>query len=211
MNPYVDERPAPPVTGSPGIAQGDNGNLELVAPAVTDGFWVFWCNLDTVEHHAGAPLGRWSPGLHVPTGERVHAVRIAQVDAGPDWLEATVLMAGVVHRWCWSPIGGFAPAGVLASGVADVGPLHQDTDGRFTVTVRPVEGAPYRLVGDAADYPALDLQRVDGDVEPLPTALAEATCHSTRGEERVLIRDGALWHGQGVEPRPLQPAVWVHE
>lgn len=208
----IEEREAPAVAGSPGITQGrygENGNLELVAPDVADGFWVLWCNLDTVEHHAGAPLGRWSPGLHVPTGGRVDAVRIAQVAAGPDWLECVVLTAGVAHRWHWSPAGGFEAAGVLAIGVSDIGPLHQDTDGRFSITVQPADGDTYRLAGAAGMYPVLDLRRVDGEVEPLPDPTAGATCRSSRGEERVLIRDGALWHAVGAPPEPLHPARWV--
>lgn len=147
----------PALTGSPWVTQGaygDAGNLELVAPAADDGFWVFWFNADPVDHQQGAAVRCWSGGLHVFAGHRVQAARITQVQRGPRFLEALALSDGTLHRLYWTPEDGFVHAGPIATGIADTSAVVEQPAG-LHVDVRRTDGTFVRLVGDASAYPAV--------------------------------------------------------
>ena len=159
------DRPLPPVSGSSGLTQGrygDRGNLELVAPDLHDGFWVFWFNGDAVQHRHDVLHGSWSAGLHVPTGgRRLLSVRITQVPFGPDYLEVIGRLATTgLHRWYWTPADGFVDGGAVA-------PASSAEPARMTL----LRGAPAilcvrgerveQVVASVRDYPALSWRADD--------------------------------------------------
>jgi hypothetical protein len=145
----------PPVSGSPGLAQGvygDAGNLELLAPAADHGMWVFWWNADPVDHRQGAAQGEWSGGLHLFPRHHVSAARITQVSRGPDFLEVLAVTAGALHRLHWSPQAGFVEDGVVLDGIADVSAPIETPEG-FEALAARADGDVLHLRGDASDYP----------------------------------------------------------
>ncbi|UQX88222.1 hypothetical protein M6D93_18325 [Jatrophihabitans telluris] len=144
--------PFPPTAGTPGLAQGSygqRGNLELVIPDPLDGFWVFWFNADLDERHAGAALGRWSGGLHVPTRSLLNRVSIAQVPFGPNFLEVATEGSDGRQRWYWTPTDGFVHDGPLPDGPSGNGPVAVN-DSLITVA------ADRCVVSGASNYPTLD-------------------------------------------------------
>lgn len=155
------QEPWPAVTGRPGLTQGrygSVGNLELVAAAADGGLWVGWFNADPTESWSGAAIGRWSGALRFGARRRFLEARIAQVDAGPDWLEAVGRTAdGNLRRHVWSPADGFVDHGVLAADVASTSAVvTHPGDGSLLLAVAHHDGMVRVLRGEAGpSYPDL--------------------------------------------------------
>lgn len=152
--------PWPPVAGRPGLAQGRygaEGNLELVVPAVDDGIWVGWFNLDPHETWSGAAVGAWSGALKFAGGHRYVSADVTQVDAGPDFLEVIALTThGVVRRHVWSPGPGFVDHGELARSVASCAALVQGADGTLSLDLTRRDGSALVLTATpTGSYPQL--------------------------------------------------------
>lgn len=155
MQSTLIEDDLPTLAGSPGLTQGaygDAGNLELVAPAADGGFWVFWFNADPVEHRAGAAMRAWSGGLHVFGEHRVTAARIAQMQAGPRFLEALAVTDGELHRLHWTPSDGFVADGPVARSIATMSATVELGDELHVLGVQR-NGTLVHLRGDACGYP----------------------------------------------------------
>lgn len=131
---------------------GQHGNLELVVPDPVDGFRVHWFNGDD-EPAAGVSPREWSGGLHVPTGERLDAVRISQVPYGPDFLEVVGRSAGWLRRWYWTPADGFVGGGTVAEvRSSDPAPVVAADGGLHTV-VATSDGEVVHVASDVVAYP----------------------------------------------------------
>lgn len=167
--------PLPPVRGIPAVTQGrygSVGNLELVAPAIDGGLWVCWYNSDAIESGRGAAVGCWSGGLHFAGRAQLEAATIAQLAAGPDYLEVLATGDGLAHRYCWSPGAGFVEYPNL--GVATACSALIELNGQAHVLVVRV-GELVHAYAAMADYPALDWQ-----FSPMGRA-AESVGLTTRG------------------------------
>lgn len=162
--------PWPPVNGTPGTTQGRYGragNLELVAPAVDDGLWVGWFNADPEETYQGAAVGSWSGALRFGRGMRYVSATIAQVQAGPDFLEVLAMSeAGELRRHVWTPTDGFVDHGAVAHGVSGSSGVVETPDGDHVVAVvgalglqilsgRPGRGYPVMTLESAVERPGL--------------------------------------------------------
>lgn len=215
--------PWPPVAGRPGLAQGRygaEGNLELVVPAVDDGIWVGWFNLDLHETWSGAAIGAWSGALKFAGGHRYVSADVTQVDAGPDFLEVIALTTdGVVRRHVWSPGPGFVDHGELARSVVSCTALVQMADGtlslaltrrdglRRIVTATPTGSYP-ELTFDEAVHPEEGRPVVHPAVGPEEEAEAAAEVRvGGRTERHVVTRRGdRLWHRIGDPTSATAPA-----
>lgn len=147
----------PPVMGRPGLTQGrygNAGNLELVAPAVDDGLWVGWFNSDSHDDRTTTRSRAWSGALRFARGRRYRTADIAQLDAGPDWLEVVALsQAGEVVRHVWSPESGFLEQEVTQVGVRDVSGLVLDPAGMHHLAIVAEDGIVTVLSAGAAEHP----------------------------------------------------------
>ncbi|MFT4083744.1 MAG: hypothetical protein QM638_14275 [Nocardioides sp.] len=146
----------PPVGGLPGLTQGaygTRGNLELVVPAVDTGFWVLWFNADEHDERSGAAVGCWSGGLHVETDDRLTAVTISQIEAGPRFLEVTLLGGDTARRMFWCPERGFVAGGVLEPAAAAVAPI-RELAGAMTTMITTTDGRTLWLRGEGYPEPA---------------------------------------------------------
>jgi hypothetical protein len=190
----------PAVRGCPDLVQGaygDHGNLELVAPGPEPGFWVFWWNADSVERHSGVAVGAWSPGLWVP-GEAADRVRIAQMRAGPLFLEALVAGPSGLHRYCWTPDAGFVRRGQLLDQVCDVSRMVETDEAAHVLVTRP-DGQTSHLSADLSTYPDLSWRAGPG-----PTVAGEdaTVCLARRGAGLATVVSSAGsaqlfgWDGQ---------------
>ncbi|ALE04812.1 hypothetical protein AL755_03795 (plasmid) [Arthrobacter sp. ERGS1:01] len=169
---------------------------------------MFWFNGDDSEHHAGAKRGHWSGGLHIPTPEKVDAVRISQVPFGPDFLEVLTRSGGTLHRWYWTPEQGFLDGGHLGQGtMTDPAPLVHTEDALHTV-VCSRNGTITHLASEVTRYPELSwrplaaLDTADNvtslDLAPDPDepgALVAAVVAG--GRLRLYQYDGRAWRGLG--------------
>jgi len=151
--------PWPPVIGTPGVTQGRYGrvgNLELVAPAVDDGLWVGWFNTDPDETYQGAAAGSWSGALRFARGRRYVSATIAQVQAGPDFLEVLATSdAGELRRLVWTPADGFVDHGFLAHGVSGSSGVVESPDGDHLVAVVDANGLQVLKGRPGHRYPAV--------------------------------------------------------
>ncbi len=177
------------------------GNLELVAPAVDDGLWVGWFNLDPEETWSGAAVGAWSAASRFASGHRYVSADVTQVDAGPDFLEVVALTTdGTVRRHVWSPGPGFVDHGELARSVTSCSALAQLSDGSLSLTITGPDGQ-VRVLAATPDhaYPALTL------VETIPAQDARPARRTDRAEAEVRVdgrieqhavtrRGSSLWH-----------------
>ena len=203
----------PPVAGRPGLTQGrygTTGNLELVAPAVDDGLWVGWFNLDPEETWSGAAVGAWSAASRFASGHRYVSADVTQVDAGPDFLEVVALTTdGTVRRHVWSPGPGFVDHGELARSVTSCSALVQLPDGTLCVTMTGPEDRVRVLAGMPGHaYPELifvEVTPADVVQEARPASRTEQADRTDQADAEVRVggrveqhtvtrRGGSLWH-----------------
>ena len=220
------EADPPPTVGRPGVTQGrygERGNLELVVPAASGGFWVFWWNADPVDHRSGAVRGRWSGGLHrqLPgRGDGDRVARIAQVRPGPDFLEVLALRAGAVRRLHWTPQDGFVDDGDVATGCADVSAPVEAGAALVVLTVGADGGLAQGSAALGSSYPDLawTWKPVALPVRARRASLAasvsgdELLAAVVAGDGRVLTgeRPAAGWRwGEPAAPEPMTDAVVV--
>lgn len=185
----------PPLTGSPGMAQGsygDVGNLELLVPAAGGGLEVFWFNADAVEHRHGAARGCWSGALHVFGHEDVRIARISQVAAGPRFLEAlAVTRDGSLHRLYWTPTDGFVAAGILASDVIAASAVVEAQASLHLLAVHS-DGTVVQLHAPLTDYPTVTwrTRRVARGATAVALGASLTAAVLVDGAARVMRYDG---------------------
>jgi hypothetical protein len=196
----------PAFVGAPGIAQGrygDAGNLELLVPAACGGVEVLWFNADPVEHRRGATRGCWSGALHVFGEEPVTVARIAQAQAGPHFLEASVVTGGgALHRLYWTPADGFVSGGVLLDEVDTVSRTVELADGLHVLAARR-DGTLVHLSAALPGYP--DVRWRAHELASGVSAVAldgTAAAALVDGSAVVYGYDGA-WRVVGIEPGPF--------